>query len=157
MVMIKMIVMDVDGTLTDGKIYIGNDGECMKVFCAHDAVGVRMLKDFNITPVIITGRESNIVKIRANEMNINSSFVFQGITNKLDKLKEIIRENNLEFENIAYIGDDINDLECFEVCGFTACPNNAVDIIKNKSKYVSNYCSGEGVVRDVIEYIINNL
>ena len=154
--MIKMIIMDVDGTLTDGKIYMSNQGEIMKAFCAHDAVGVRMLKKYNITPVIITGRESEIVHIRAKEMNMDSSFVFQGITNKLDKLKKIIKENNLKYENVAYIGDDINDLECFKICGFTACPNNAVKIIKKKSDYISAYNSGAGAVRDIIEYIIQN-
>ena len=152
--MIKMIVMDVDGTLTDGKIYISNSGECMKAFSAHDAIGVRMLKNYNIIPVIITGRESEIVSIRAKEMDMDSSFVFQGVINKLDILKEIVKENNFKYENIAYIGDDINDLECFEVCGFTACPNNAVEAIKRKSNYISNYNSGDGAVRDIIEYII---
>jgi len=155
--MIRMIIMDVDGTLTDGKIYIGNNGESMKSFSAHDAVGVRMLKDYNIIPVIITGRKSKIVTIRAKEMNMDPSFVFQGVINKLEKLEEIIREEDLDYKNIAYIGDDINDLECFKVCGFTACPNNAVNAIKSESDYVSVFDSGCGAVRDIIEYIINNV
>ena len=77
--MIKMIIMDVDGPLTDGKIYIGNNGECMKAFSAHGAIGVRILKDYNIIPVIITGRESEIVNIRSREMKMDYSFVFQGV------------------------------------------------------------------------------
>ena len=153
--MIKMLVMDVDGTLTDGKIYISNKGEIMKAFNAHDAVGVRMLKKYNIIPVIITGRESEIVNIRAKEMDMESSFVFQGVKNKLEKLDKILKENNLKYDNVAYIGDDINDLECFRVCKFTACPNNATKDIKNESNYISNYNSGEGAVRDIIEYIIS--
>lgn len=152
-----MIVMDVDGTLTDGKIYIGNRGECMKAFCAHDAVGVRMLKNYNIIPVIITGRESNIVSIRAREMNIDKAFVFQNIINKKDKLCEIIRDSKLKSSEVAYIGDDINDLECIDICGFSACPCNAVKVIRDKCDYISEFASGEGAVRDVIEYIINNL
>ena len=155
--MIKMIVMDVDGTLTDGKIYIGNRGECMKAFCAHDAVGVRMLKKYNIIPVIITGRQSKIVSIRAREMNISEAFVFQGVKNKLDKLKEVVQDNKLKFSEVAYIGDDINDLDCFEICGFTACPNNAVEIIREKSNYISSFKAGDGAVRDIVEYIIENL
>lgn len=153
--MIKLIVMDVDGTLTDGKIYIGECGETMKAFSAHDAIGVRMLKNYDIIPAIITGRTSEIVNIRAKEMEMDSSFVFQGINNKLDKLNEIINDNNLNYKNVAYIGDDINDLDCFKVCGFTACPNNAVEAIKKESNYISIYNSGDGAVRDIIEYIIS--
>ena len=155
--MIKMIVMDVDGTLTDGKIYIGNRGESMKAFCAHDAIGVRMLKDYDITPVIITGRQSKIVSIRAREMNISEAFVFQGVKNKLDKLKEVVQDNKLKFSEVAYIGDDINDLDCFEICGFTACPNNAVGIIREKSSYISSFKAGDGAVRDIVEYILANI
>ena len=154
MFMIKMLVMDVDGTLTDGKIYIGNNGEIMKAFSAHDAVGVRMLKDYDIIPVIITGRESEIVKIRAKEMNMDLSFVFQNVSSKLKQLKHILREKNILPEEVAYIGDDINDLDCFKICGFTACPNNAVCEIKKLSTYVSKKDAGDGAVRDIIEYII---
>ena len=154
--MIKLFVMDVDGTLTDGKIYISNNGEAMKAFSAHDAVGVRMLPSHNITPVIITGRKSEIVKIRAKEMNMDLSFVFQNVNSKLEKLNQILEDNNILPEEVAYIGDDINDLECFKICGFTACPKDAVDAIKKESTYISKNNAGDGAVRDIIEHLINN-
>lgn len=154
--MIKLFVMDVDGTLTDGKIYISNSGEAMKAFSAHDAVGVRMLPHYNIIPVIITGRESEIVKIRAKEMHMDLNCVFQNVSDKFEKLNEILEEFNVSSEEVAYIGDDINDLECFKKCGFTACPNDAVDKIKKESNYISKKNAGDGAVRDIIEYIIDN-
>ena len=155
--MIKLFVMDVDGTLTDGKIYISNNGEAMKAFCAHDAVGVRKLNNYNIIPVIITGRESEIVNIRAKEMNMNLENVYQNVNNKLEKLKEILILKNFKFEEVAYVGDDLNDLDCFKVCGFTACPSDAVEDIKKNSTYVSKYKAGDGAVRDIIEYLVNSL
>jgi len=154
--MIKMFVMDVDGTLTDGKIYMSDKGEAMKAFSAHDAVGVRKLKKFNILPVIITGRESKIVINRAVEMEMDKNYVFQNIQNKLSKLEDLKKEFNLRNEEIAYIGDDENDLECIKACGFSGCPNDAVDVIKKECNFISKYRAGEGAVRDFIEYIINN-
>ncbi|MBR3161780.1 MAG: HAD-IIIA family hydrolase [Bacilli bacterium] len=154
--MIKMLVMDVDGTLTDGKIYISNTGEAMKAFNAHDAVGVRKLKKYDIIPVIITGRESEIVSIRAKEMNMDLNYVFQNVNNKVMKLKEVAETNGISLKDVAYIGDDENDLECFKICGFTGCPNDAMEIIKKRSDYISKYKSSEGAVRDIIEYIIKH-
>lgn len=150
--MIKMLVLDVDGTLTDGKIYIGETGEIMKAFCAHDAVGVRKLCENDILSVIITGRESKITLIRAHEMNVN--LVFQGVSNKMLKLKELMEIYQLSFEEIAYIGDDENDLDCMEKCGFCACPNNAMEIIKEQCDFISKYNAGDGAVREIIEHIL---
>ena len=151
--MIKMIVLDVDGTLTDGKIYMGENGEVMKAFNCHDAVGVRKLKKNNILSVIITGRESKIVLNRAKEMNID--FVYQNIHNKKEKLDQIVVEKNINYDEILYIGDDINDLECIKICGHACCPNDAVDIIKENCDYISKFNAGEGVVRDVIDLLLN--
>lgn len=154
--MIKMLVMDVDGTLTDGKIYMGKSGEIMKAFSCHDAVGVRKLKEYNIIPIILTGRESEIVVNRALEMNIDGNCIYQNIANKKLKLQEIIQKYEFNFDDIAYIGDDENDLECIKVCGFSACPNDAVDVIKKECKFISNFKAGDGAVRDFIEFIIKN-
>ena len=101
---IKYLVMDVDGTLTDGKIYMGNSGEVMKAFSVKDGCGIHdILIPSGITPVIITGRKSDIVLNRCNEIGINE--VYQGISNKIDKLFTITSD----FSSVAYIGDDIND------------------------------------------------
>ena len=154
--MIKMLVMDVDGTLTDGRIYIGENGEVMKAFCAHDAVGVRKLKNYGILPVIITGRESKIVENRALEMNIDLSYVFQNISKKQEKLEELLSDLGFDFQEVAYIGDDENDLECLKKCRLRGCPKNAVSVIKNECNFISSYNGGNGAVREFVEYIIEN-
>lgn len=153
---IKMLVMDVDGTLTDGKIYMGDTGEIMKAFCAHDAVGVRKLQINNIIPVIITGRASKIVEKRAIEMDMDLTCVFQGVSNKLKKLEELSIKYGFNLNEIAYIGDDENDLECIKKCGLRGCPNDAVLLIKNECNFISKYNAGEGAVREFVEYIIEN-
>lgn len=152
--MIKMLVMDVDGTLTDGKIYMGETGEVMKAFSAHDAVGIRKLKEHHILPVILTGRTSNIVSIRAQEMNVD--LVFQGISRKLDKLQELLQKYHISYEEVAYIGDDENDLECMIQCGFCACPYDAMEVIKEQCNYISSHAAGDGAVREIIDYILKN-
>ena len=149
-----MLVIDVDGTLTDGKIYIGEKGEFMKAFNAHDAVGVRKLSKYDIVPVIITGRKSQITLNRAIEMNMEEQFVFQDVSDKLSKLKELISDFDFEFQEVAYIGDDENDLDCLKKCGIRACPKNAISVIKNECNFISKYNGGDGAVRELIEYII---
>lgn len=149
---IKMLVMDVDGTLTDGKIYIGENGEIMKAFNVKDGYAIVHLKDYDITPVIITGRKSKIVEMRAKELKITE--LHQGVSDKLTLLKEIAKSYNVNQEEIAYIGDDLNDLECIEYCGLSACPSDAVDLIKDKVNYICKQNAGNGAVREFIEYLV---
>lgn len=151
--MIKTLFLDVDGTLTDGQIYISNDGEAMKSFHAHDAVGLRKLPQEGINTIIITGRESNIVNIRAKEMNITE--VYQNVSDKKEKVLEIMKKNNLKKEEVAYIGDDENDYEAMLCCENRACPKNATFKIKDISNYVSNYDGGYGAVREYCEFLLN--
>lgn len=152
--MIKTLVLDVDGTLTDGHIYIGNDGEIMKAFYAHDAVGVRQLVAKNINVVIITGRESNIIKIRSREMNIRTENIYTGVEDKKEALLKIVAEKGLNLNEIAYMGDDLNDLDAMKICGLAACPNNAVKEIKDISGFVSKYDGGFGAVRELSDFLL---
>lgn len=147
-----MIVMDVDGTLTDGKIYMGENGEVMKAFNCHDAVGVRKLKD-KIISVILTGRESKITLNRAKEMDV--TLVYQNVVDKKSKLLEICKDNNVSLKDVLYIGDDINDLDCLKICGFCCCPKNAVNEVKSQCDFVSNFIAGEGVVREIIDLVLS--
>ena len=149
MLPLKMLVLDVDGTLTDGKIYMGEHGELMKAFNAHDAQGLRKLPKLGIKTVILTGRESSIVLLRAKEMDI--SFVYQKVVNKKEKLMEIVKVNNLSYQEVGYIGDDENDLEAMQLCGFKACPFDAVEKIKQIVDYISPCSCGEAAVREIIE------
>ena len=147
---IKLLVMDVDGTLTDGKIYMGNDGEVMKAFDVKDGCGIKdILPTLGITPVIITGRVSKIVENRAKEIGITE--LHQGVRDKLAVLKEVAEKYDATPDEIAYIGDDINDLECIKYCGFTACPADAVEEVKKLCQFISKLQAGHGAVRDIIE------
>ena len=149
---IKLLVMDVDGTLTDGKIYMGENGEVMKAFNVKDGYAIaHMLPEMGIIPVIITGRKSKIVENRAKELGITE--LYQRVGNKLAQLKIVAEKYNATPEEIAYIGDDLNDLECIEFCGVTACPVDAVEKVKKTVNLVCNKKAGDGAVRDFIENI----
>lgn len=149
---IKMLVMDVDGTLTDGHIYMGPDGETMKAFSCKDGYGIgQMLPMLGIVPVIITGRSSQIVANRARELHIEE--LHQGVADKLPLLKEIEQRYGLTREEIAYVGDDLNDWACLQYCGLTACPKDAEEAVKKIVSFVAPRDGGRGAVRDFIEYI----
>ena len=149
---IRMLVMDVDGTLTDGHIYMGPQGEAMKAFSCKDGHGIgSLLPKMGIVPVIITGRSSQIVANRARELRIEE--LYQGVADKLPLLKEIARRYGLEKDEIAYIGDDLNDWDCLEYCGLTGCPQDAEEAVKAIADFVAPRDGGRGAVRDFIEYI----
>ena len=150
---VKMLVIDVDGTLTDGRIYVGANGEMMKAFDVKDGYAIVHLREKGIEPVIITGRNSAIVAERAKELGITE--LYQGVSDKLQQLKIIAQKSACKSDEIAYIGDDVNDLEYIEYCSITGCPNDAVEIIKGKVKYVCQKNGGRGAVREFIEWMIN--
>lgn len=151
--MIKYLIMDVDGTLTDGKIYMGNDGEVMKAFNIKDGCGIHdILIPAGITPVIITGRSSKILENRCKELGITN--LHQGIRNKVEKLLTI----TTDLSTVAYIGDDINDLSCMEpikeASGLVGCPADAVQKVKNIADFISTRNGGNGAVREFIEWLL---
>ena len=149
---IKMLVMDVDGTLTDGCIYMGPDGEAMKAFNCQDGYGIaRILPKMGIVPVIITGRTSRILENRAAELKIRH--LYQKVADKLSLLKSLAEEMGITREEIAYIGDDLNDLECMQYCGFSACPSDAVSGVVGAVDYVCSRNGGRGAVRELIDFL----
>lgn len=152
--MIKYLVMDVDGTLTDGKIYMGNDEEMMKAFDIKDGCGIHdILIPAGITAVIITGRSSKILENRCKELGITN--LHQGIRNKIEKLLTI----TTDLSTVAYIGDDINDLSCMEPIkeagGLVSCPADAVQKVIDLADFVSKRNGGNGAVREFIDWIID--
>lgn len=149
---VKLLVMDVDGTLTDGRIYMGAQGEVMKAFDVRDGYAIaHILPTLGIIPVIITGRKSGIVEQRAKELKIRE--LYQGVTDKLTQLKLVEEKHRASSEEIAYIGDDLNDLDCIKYCGMSACPNDAADEIKGQVKYICKNDGGRGAVREYIHYL----
>ena len=150
---IKMLVMDVDGTLTDGKIYMSANGELMKAFNIKDGYAIARLKDYGIEPVIITGRSSDIVKQRCAELGILE--LYQGIENKSYKLREVCNKFHLDLSQVAYIGDDLNDLPCMKICGFSACPADAMKQVRDNVHFVCEANGGNGAVREFIECLLS--
>lgn len=150
---IKLLAMDVDGTMTDGRIYIGENGEVMKAFDVKDGFGIVQFRKSGGIPVIITGRRSKIVEARCRELGITE--LYQGVDDKLGCLKEIAESLGIEREQIAYIGDDENDLECIRYAGFSACPADAVVAVRNAVDYVCKNEGGCSAVRELLQYIIS--
>ena len=151
---VEYLVMDVDGTLTDGKIYMGNDGEFCKAFNIKDGCGIHDIAiKAGIVPVIITGRKSKILEDRCKELNITE--IYQGVSSKIEKLLFITSE----LSTVAYIGDDINDLSCMipvkEAGGIIGCPANAVKQVVDIADFISSKNGGEGAVREFIEWIMD--
>lgn len=155
--MIKYLVMDVDGTLTDGKIYMGQDGEIAKAFNIKDGAGIALiLPKQDIIPIIITARESRIIEKRCQELKIKE--FHQGVKDKLKTLQDILKREHEDLASVAYAGDDIPDIPCMETVrksgGLVLCPADAIPEIKALANYVSGYNAGDGAIRDCINYII---
>ena len=156
---VKIMVVDVDGTLTDGRIFIGDKGELMKAFDVKDgyALGV-LLPDNNIVPVILSGRTSKIVSNRCKELNITE--LYQGVSNKKEALVQIANKYKLPInpngviEGCAYIGDDLIDLPCIMSSEVSGCPNDAVQKVKETASYICSKNGGFGAVREFAEWII---
>lgn len=157
---IRFLVMDVDGTLTDGKIYMGQSGELFKAFDIRDGFAIKeMLPEKNIIPVIITARQSCIVEHRAKELNITE--LHQNCRDKLSMLNDILsrysvlHQEHYTLANVAYIGDDLLDLQCLvpvrEAGGLAACPANAADEVKSASEIITATAGGNGAIRELIE------
>ena len=150
---IKLLVMDVDGTLTDGHIYIGAQGELMKAFDVKDGYAIaHLLPAAGIVPVIITGRQSAIVEERARELSIPE--LHQGVGDKLACLKAVVEKYRAEPGEIAYIGDDLNDLSCIRFCGLSGCPADAVAEVLAAVDHVCTRKGGNGAVREFITWLL---
>ena len=150
--MIKLVLLDVDGTLTDGGIYRGNNGEELKRFNVKDGYAIVNAQKLGIEFGIITGRKSELVEIRAKELKIK--YLYQGISEKTVILEEIMKKDGLSKEEIAYMGDDLNDLLIMKQVGLSGTPKDAVDEVIQVADFVSKKNGGSGAVREFIEYIL---
>ena len=151
---VKLIIMDVDGTLTDGGIYIGESGELFKSFNCRDGLGITLARRTGMEVAIITGRVSKQLLVRAQELQLNPEAILQGHLDKREAYIELKNKFNLADEEIAYIGDDILDLPIMVQVGFTGTVANAVTEVKNRVCVVSDFNGGQGAVREIIEFIL---
>jgi 3-deoxy-D-manno-octulosonate 8-phosphate phosphatase (KDO 8-P phosphatase) len=149
---IKLIIFDVDGVLTGGHIIFGTEGEAVKEFYAQDGLGISLAHKAGLKTAIITGRESEMVRRRGAELKIGD--VYQGAMDKVTALQELVTKHALTLEQIAYVGDDINDLPVMIQIGLPCAVANAVPEVKAIAKYVAGRQGGNGAVREVIEHIL---
>ena len=134
---IKLVIFDVDGIFTDGSVYVNEQGKEMLKFSRIDGKGIELLSNAGIKTAVITSEESSIVKLRMKKLNIK--YVYTGIKNK-EKIYELLKkEFSLIDEELAYCGDDVADLCGIKKAGFTACPQNSVEVVKHECHYVSRY------------------
>ena len=145
---IKLVVLDVDGTLTDGGIYYDAQGNEIKRFDVKDGLGIKVGIATGLEFAVITGRESPMVERRVKELGIQH--LLSGVQLKLPALKQLLVELQLCPDEVCYIGDDLNDLECMEYVGIASCPADAAEEIKLVSHFVSGHNGGYGAVRDCI-------
>ncbi|ACL69268.1 KdsC family phosphatase [Halothermothrix orenii] len=149
---INLIITDVDGVLTDGRIVLGNNGEEFKFFHVQDGQGIKRAQKAGLKVAIITGRISKAVDRRAKELNIGE--VYQGVNDKLIIYKKLCNKYNLKNEEVAYIGDDIADLDVLKEVGFACSVKNGVSAVKEMVDYVTDREGGRGAVREVIDLIL---
>jgi YrbI family 3-deoxy-D-manno-octulosonate 8-phosphate phosphatase len=149
---IRLVVMDVDGTLTDGAMYYSASGEDLKRFSTRDGMGITLLHRSGIGTAIITSETSPIVTARSAKLRIED--VLLGSHDKTTTLLDLARRKGLSAEHIAYIGDDVNDLHVMGICGLTACPSDAVSSIRDIAHIVCARPGGNGAVREFAEYIL---
>lgn len=150
---IKMVLTDCDGVLTNGGMYYGQNGEELKRFNSKDGMAFELLKQKNIITGIVTGEKIELVKKRAEKLNVDE--LYMGAKNKLKILEILVDKYNIAYSEVAYIGDDINDIDVIKKVGFGCCVQNAVEDVKKVSKYITKLDGGKGAFREMVEIILN--
>ena len=149
---IKMLILDVDGVMTDGKIIMDSEGRELKNFNVRDGHGLVMIQRYGIQVAILTGRNSDVVEHRARDLNIKE--VYQGALNKKAVFEQILKKNNLLPVNTAFMGDDIVDIPVLKQVGFAVAVADAADVVKKFVNYVTKNNGGQGAVREICELIL---
>jgi len=149
---VKMLVMDVDGTLTDAKVYYSRNGEELKCFSIRDGMGIDLLRLNGIQPAIMTSENSPIVTARANKLKIEH--VVLGARQKAASMRDLSASTGIPLENMAFLGDDINDIPAMEIAGLAVCPSNAHETVKSIVHYICSQAGGNGAARELAELIL---
>lgn len=150
---IKLIALDVDGVLTDGRIILTSDGDELKCFHAQDGQGIKLAQKAGIRFAFITGRSSKLVNYRARELDINE--VYQDVRDKVSVFRGLLHEYELGSEQCAYIGDDVGDLSLLKEVGLAITVADGVKMVKDIADYVTGKEGGRGAVREAIDLILS--
>ena len=151
---IKLLICDVDGVFSDGRIYLGNHGEELKAFHTKDGFGIKSILNLGIAVAIITGRESNIVKNRMEALGI--THIFQGTEDKFTVYETLLRTLSLQKDEIAYIGDDVVDLPVIKDCGLGIAVRDAHPLVRNEADLITFTDGGFGAVREVCDLFLQS-
>ena len=146
---IKLFITDIDGVWTDGGMYYDETGNEWKKFNTADSAGVLFLRLLGIPMAIITGENTQIVQRRADKLKVENCFL--GIKDKVAVAENLLEKYNCKWSEVAYIGDDLNDIKLLEKVGLSACPNSAPEYIKSRVKWVMTKNGGDGVFREFVE------
>jgi 3-deoxy-D-manno-octulosonate 8-phosphate phosphatase (KDO 8-P phosphatase) len=149
---VKMLILDVDGVMTDGRIIMDDEGRQLKNFNVRDGHGLKIIQRYGIKIAILTGRKSEVVNHRASDLEIKD--VYQGALNKKEVFKEILVQHKLAAISVAFMGDDIIDIPVLKQVGFSVAVADAVDVVKKNVDYVTKNKGGHGAVREVCEMIL---
>lgn len=149
---IKLLVFDVDGTLTDGSVYVGLQGEIIKVFNVKDGLGISLALQNGFKVVLVTGRKSEMLLKRAQELGVSE--VHQGVSNKVKVLRKICSKYEISIEEVAFMGDDLNDFMAMQTVGLACVPSDAAEDLKQVAHYITKENGGKGAARAFIEYIL---
>ena len=149
---VKVLVLDVDGTFTDGGMYYGADGEALKKFNTRDAHGLQLLRQQGIGVCVVSSEKSPAVAARMRKLRIDE--YYPGVEDKFLLLKELAKRWDVALQNMAYIGDDLSDLECLANAGLACCPADAAPQVLQKAHYRCLHAGGEGAVREVCDFIL---
>ena len=152
---IKMIILDVDGVLTDGRLIYDNTGEEYKAFNSRDGHGLRMLIDGGIQPALLTGRKSKLVLHRAENLGISPELIYQGYRDKRPAFAELCTKTGIKPEEIAYVGDDVIDLPVMSKVGLAIAVQDAHWFVKQHADWVTETAGGKGAVREVCEFLLD--
>lgn len=151
MIVPKLVLTDIDGVWTDGGMYYDQLGNELKKFHTYDGAGVKICHDHKIRVGIITGENTDIVKHRALKLNVD--YLFQGVTDKLKVALELCSKLDVDIAEVAYIGDDLNDLELLKAVGISGAPASAYYIIRENVDFVTISKGGEGAFREFVEWM----
>lgn len=149
---IKLLVLDVDGVLTDGSITYTSGGEEIKTFFVRDGYGLMLLAKQGMPVAIITGRGSPIVERRASELKI--PYVFQNVKEKLPVLEQLCEQLDIGLDEVAFVGDDLPDFDAMQKVGLACCPADAMPCIKEIGHFTSQFPGGRGAVREVVDLLL---
>ena len=151
---IKLLILDVDGVLSDGKIIVSNDGNEYKNFDVKDGLGLVLVQKLGMKVAIITGKSSRIVSDRLTALGLDSEDIFQGQKNKLNAYQKLKNKYSFKDSEVAYMGDDLPDITLMDRVGVSAAPADCIDVVREYADYNCKHNGGNGAVREFCEYLM---